>query len=311
MKTVTVLMTTLNSMPFVADAVQSILVQTYQDFELLIVDGGSSDGTVEKIQAISDPRIQLFICPGLRRSAQLNYALKQAAGEYIAIMDSDDIALPQRLEEQARYLQSNTSIALAGSWSEYIDNDGSFLEINKRPLEHTAIVQRLFSFGHPSLSSLMFKKSILESGRYFNESLQGLEDIEWYMRIASVARFGVIPEVLMKFRQRENSLSKQNTDENKKTFIKCVDAYFSHEREGDHPLLPLSLWGIAHYYFGDNERARKLLFQSLRSEGCHSQTLRYLIPTIVFPGPIRHYFRRNRFFNYIARSYRTAGHSQV
>ena len=87
-------MTTLNSARYISDAVQSIILQTQQDFDLFIVDGGSSDGTIEKIKAFTDSRIRLFQCKELRRSAQLNYGLTKAAGEYIAIMDSDDIALP-------------------------------------------------------------------------------------------------------------------------------------------------------------------------------------------------------------------------
>ena len=308
MNTVTVLMTTLNSVRFAADAVQSILLQTYQDFELCIVDGGSSDGTVERIKAFTDPRIRFFECKGLRRSAQLNYGLLKASGDYIAIMDSDDIALPQRLEEQVRYLQNTSSVSLVGSWSEYIDENGNSLEINKRPLEHAHIIQHLFSFGNPSLSSLMLRKSILESNQFFNESLQGLEDIEWYLRISSYARFGVIPKVLMKFRQTKDSLSKQINAANNRVFVDCVNTYFSHPLNGNHPKAPYALWGIAHYYYGETRTARKLLRQSLRREGWSIQTFRYLIPTIVFPGPLLKYMRENRLLKSLAHFYRAAGH---
>jgi glycosyltransferase involved in cell wall biosynthesis len=272
-----------------------------------VVDGGSIDGTMKLLRNFTDPRIRLFECKGLRRSAQLNYAFKKATGEYIAIMDSDNIALPYRLDEQVQYLQNNFSVSLIGSWTEYIDEHGASIEINKRPLEHTRIMEHLFSFGNPGFSSIMFRKSILDGAQYFNESLLSLEDIEWYLRISSFVRFGAVPKVLMKFRQTKDSLSKQKNAANDRVFVECVNTYFSHAPGGGHPKVPHALWGIAQYYYGETSIARKLLFQSLQRDGWSFQTFRYLIPTIIFPGSLLKYYRGNRFLKSLGHLYRTLG----
>jgi glycosyltransferase involved in cell wall biosynthesis len=302
---ISVLMTTLDSARFVEDAVDSILAQTYQPWELIVVDGGSIDGTMDILRKITDSRVHLFECTGLRRSAQLNYAMRKASGEYIAIMDSDDIALPQRLEQQLQFLQMNVSVALVGSWSEYIDENGTVLETNKRPIKHEEIIKKLFNFGHPSLSSIMFRRAILERGDYFNESLQGLEDIEWYLRISSFIKFAIIPEVLMKFRQTQNSLSRTKDKNNERLFINCVNTYFLQEIKEKNSHLSKALWGIAHYYYGDSNIARMLLLQSLISEGLYFQTFRYLIPTLIFPGPLLNSIRGNRFVRNILHGLRS------
>ncbi len=109
MQLVSVIMTTLNSARFVTEAVESILNQTYQNWEMIVVDGGSTDETINILRKYSDTRIHLFVCDGLKRSAQLNYAMQKAVGEYIAIMDSDDCALPERLEIQLQYLKAHDS----------------------------------------------------------------------------------------------------------------------------------------------------------------------------------------------------------
>ena len=304
MQLVSVIMTTLNSARFVTEAVESILKQTYQSWEMIIVDGGSTDETINILRKYTDSRIHLFECEGSKRSAQLNYAMQQASGQYIAIMDSDDIALPQRLEKQLQYMEINASVSLLGSWSEYIDESGNVLEINKRPIKHEDIVKNLFSFGHPSLSSIIFRRSILDGGQYFNESLQGLEDIEWYLRISSFVRFSIIPIVLMKFRQTTNSLSRHKNIVNERLFIDCVNAYFVQDKNGTFSKLSKSLLGIANYYYGEISIARKLLIQSLISEGNSFQTLRYLIPTIIFPGELLNSIRGNGLFKDLANACR-------
>jgi glycosyltransferase involved in cell wall biosynthesis len=291
---VSVIMTTLNSARFIEEAVESIIAQTYRHWEMIIVDGGSTDETIPIIQKYTDPRIRLFECKGLRRSAQLNYAIRKAFGEIIAIMDSDDIALHERIDLQLQYLRSHDDVSIVGSWAEYVDEKGGFLAINRRPIEHEEIIKNLFSFGQPSLSSIMFKKqTIIENSQYFNESLQGLEDIEWYLRVSSLVKFAVIPKVLMKFRQTKNSLSRVKNTANEKIFIDCVNAYYSQIPKDGNSQTSKPLLGIAHYYYGVTGTARKLLLQSLLKDGVSLQILRYLIPAVLFPGALLNALRGN------------------
>jgi hypothetical protein len=150
----------------------------------------------------------------------------------------------------------------------------------------------------------MMKRSIFSTCEYFNESLQGLEDVEWYLRISTVATFGSIPVVLMKFRQTRNSLSRNEDTPNRNIFIACVDSYFVKHCSSEKIRPPKVLWGIAHYYYGDYRKSRKILLECLLNEGCDIQTLRYLLPTVLFSGKQLHAFKKNYSFVVLANYYR-------
>ena len=114
---ISVCMPVFNAEQFVAEAVESILTQTLQDFEFLIIDDGSSDGTPAILTkyAKKDQRIRLSIRSNKGVVSTLNELVDQACGEFIARMDSDDISLPERLERQAAYLQANHECIALGS----------------------------------------------------------------------------------------------------------------------------------------------------------------------------------------------------
>jgi glycosyltransferase involved in cell wall biosynthesis len=280
MAAITVIMTTLNSARFVEEAIKSILRQTFQDWKLLIIDGGSIDDTVPKIKAIPDSRIHLDRCSGMRRSEQLNYGFSLIQSKYIAIMDSDDVALPERLEKEYQFLNTHTNISIVGSWAELIDEKGNYLGILKKPIYHIDIIDRLTINAFPSFGSILFRKEIFAHHVLFNPSLLRAEDYDWYIRISEYAAMENIPIPLMRFRQTRDSLSRKNILENNIELMKSVDTYF-HSCTEDDPRPILRLQGIAHYYYGSPLQARSLLMRSLRREGIRQLTIRYLIPLLV------------------------------
>ncbi|HKQ33129.1 MAG TPA: glycosyltransferase family A protein, partial [Thermodesulfobacteriota bacterium] len=114
---VTVLMTVYNGEKFLNEAIDGILNQTFRDFEFLIINDGSTDGSREIIKSYKDPRINLVDNESnIGLTASLNRGLSLAGGEYIARQDADDISLPERLEKQISILERNPDIALLGSW---------------------------------------------------------------------------------------------------------------------------------------------------------------------------------------------------
>ena len=141
---VTVLLTVWNGMPYLAEAVQSILAQTHKDFVFLILDNGSEDGTAAYLDSLNDPRLEIVHLPeNIGRTAVLNKGLGMVQTPYTAVMDADDVAEPQRLEMQTAFLEAHPEVALVGSDVRYIDQAGAFIGEDKFPPDHAGLRDKL------------------------------------------------------------------------------------------------------------------------------------------------------------------------
>lgn len=202
----TVLMPVYNAAPYLREAVNSILNQSFRDFEFLIFDDGSTDGSREILGAYDDPRIRLFCYPentGYVR--HLNRGIELARGEYLFRMDADDIALPQRLERQVAFLDANPGVGLCGSWAETPDTPARLL---RRPCSHEEIRLQLLSgttFIHPTVA--MRCSMLRQHGLRYREEYLYAEDYALWAECAKVTRMAIIPEVLLRYRIHENSVS--------------------------------------------------------------------------------------------------------
>jgi glycosyltransferase involved in cell wall biosynthesis len=303
---ISVIMTTLNSARFVAEAVESILNQTYQNWEMIVVDGGSTDETINILRKYSDTRIHLFVCDGLRRSAQLNYAMQKAVGEYIAIMDSDDCALLRRLEKQILYFEQHPDTTILGTWGQWMNENGERGGLVKMPHDPKTILTflatpRLMLFG-----STMFRSSLLLYP--MNESLDRCEDVDWYLRISKQATFAIVPEPLMMIRKTKQSLSRRNNIENDHRFSSIAESVCQQIRqeETDEERIALSyLWqGISHYYYGSRKKAKEGLLLAWKHHQRNAMLIRYLLPVLILPEPVFKYFRMNKLIKYILEVFR-------
>jgi glycosyltransferase involved in cell wall biosynthesis len=128
---VTVLMPVYNTEKYIAEAICSVLTQTFKDFELLIINDGSTDKSMEIIRTFDDPRIVVVDQSNAGIAIALNKGIQLARGEYIARFDADDICYPHRLEEQYNFLKRNPDYILIGSDVDYIDKEGKYLFYNK------------------------------------------------------------------------------------------------------------------------------------------------------------------------------------
>ncbi len=211
---VTILMSVFNGEKFLREAVESILSQTFMDFEFLIIDDGSTDNSVEIINSYSDPRIRLVRNEtniGLTKS--LNIGLRLARGEYVARMDADDVSLPHRLEKQIHLMAENLNLAVCGSWIETIsdvptiwrtkENDS---EIKANLLFHNDIV-------HPSV--VIRRKILLENDMFYNENMKTAQDYELWARLSNISNLRNIPEVLLKRRIHTNQIGKMYPQDQK------------------------------------------------------------------------------------------------
>lgn len=215
--TVTVLMAVRNGLPYVEEAVESVLRQTFQDFELVIVEDASTDGTRERLRAFTDPRIRL-VCNDSQQgqTRSLNRGLEFAKSRYVARIDADDICLPQRLETQVRFLDENPKIAVVGSrWiglspsgkplgtrGNALSDDGSFLGRLLRgdcPLYHTTV---------------MFRKEAMEQAGGYDAAFKIGQDYDLWARMAVRGLRAVVletPLVFYRFHARQQSVADRPT----------------------------------------------------------------------------------------------------
>jgi glycosyltransferase involved in cell wall biosynthesis len=213
---VTVLMPVFNGEKYLPAAIKSILSQTYTDFELLIIEDGSTDGSPSIIKGFKDPRIRVEengVNKGLVYSR--NRGIEISRGEYIACMDCDDISLPERLAIQVAFMDAHPDIGLSGTWLQVIDDEPGYVqkyltnpdEIKANLLFYTSIAQ----------PSAIIRKSVLESThlRYDNTHMHYYEDYGLWVALSLHTKISNIPRVLVQYRVHAKSFSHSNARENK------------------------------------------------------------------------------------------------
>lgn len=200
MPKVSVLMPVYNGEQFVAEAVNSILSQTFSDFELIIINDGSSDDSFKVIKSFNDPRIVYIHNSENTGLANVrNKALGIARGEYIAWLDCDDISLPTRLEKQVRLLDQNPRLGLCGTWVETIGLSSN--DVWQYPSKSEMLRSRMLFDDPFATSSIMMRAACLrELETCFNLSYPPAEDYELWERISKYWEIANIPEVLTFYR---------------------------------------------------------------------------------------------------------------
>ncbi|KXJ53207.1 glycosyltransferase family 2 protein [Cycloclasticus zancles] len=209
--TVSVLMPVYNTEKYLKEAIDSILSQSYRDFEFLIVDDGSTDGSLDIIQnsANNDPRIKFVSEPNKGICATRNQLTTWASGQYLAWMDSDDICNLTRLERQIEYLKNDTSCNVVGCGSYLLDDDGFKICRWITPQSHDEIDSWHISGNGGAIifaSTMMLKSSVEQAGG-FNEQLTGAEDLCLLLRLAEIGKIENISDELYFYRQHIESIS--------------------------------------------------------------------------------------------------------
>ena len=204
---VTVLMSVYNGEAYLSKAVESILTQTYQHFEFLIIDDASTDRSAQVLSSYPDERIRVIRNEtnlGLTRS--LNKGLALAQGKYIARMDADDVSYPQRLEKQVDFMEAHAEVGLCGSWA--LDRKGETLRqrifsCNEQEIRFSFL--RYNPFVH---SSVMLRAAILQEHRLeFDPDFLYAQDYELWIRIANYTKLANLPEFLVQYRIHDQQIT--------------------------------------------------------------------------------------------------------
>jgi glycosyltransferase involved in cell wall biosynthesis len=199
---VSVVMSVYNGETYLQEAVESILSQTFNDFEFIVIDDGSFDSTPRLLARYEqrDPRVLIYRFEGNRGlSTSLNFGIERARGEYIARMDADDVSLPNRLQEQVSFMDAHPEISVCGSWVELIGmkNGGEW----KYPASHEAIYARTLFENTLVHSSIIIRVSLFKKyALAYDESVRYAQDYELWSRTVALTRFANVDQVLLRYR---------------------------------------------------------------------------------------------------------------
>jgi glycosyltransferase involved in cell wall biosynthesis len=216
---VSVIIPAYNAELFIERTLRSVLAQTYQNLEVIVVDDGSQDRTAAIVQSIAqeDDRIHFFQQANAGVAAARNLAIQKARGELIAPIDADDIWFPQNLEKQVRCITTDTGIGLVYSWSVEIDESdqlsGGFHASYQKGEVYLALLNQNF-IGNAS-AVLLRRECLNQVGRYDStlraQGAQGSEDWDLYLRLSERYSVGVVPEFLVGYRQITTSMSRNRS----------------------------------------------------------------------------------------------------
>ncbi len=223
--TVTVLMSAYNSASFILEAVESILKQTWTDFEFLIINDGSTDNSVDLVRSFSDERIKLILNDkNIGLTASLNRGINIAKGKYIARMDADDIAEPNRLSSQVDFLEKHPEIGILGSpcllFNNTPANTSSIYHVPDNDLEIRWISLLNNPFAHPTV--MLRRELLTQYNLSYDEAFKTAQDYEFWTRLLNYTQGANLNFPVLKYRVGEGiTKTKRESQLKNHDFIAC------------------------------------------------------------------------------------------
>jgi len=208
---VSVLMTIYNAGSYLNEALDSLLNQSFNDWELIAIENGSGDGSQKVLDEYKDKRVRIFtLSENIGRTPALRFAFEQAKGEFIAVLDSDDISSPERFSSQVSFLDLHPEVVLVGTWAEYIDESSEIFSTLK-PTSDVKMLHDCLGWSNPIIhSSAMFRMTTAkEVGGYPEEFIYG-QDFGLIIALAQKGDIAIIPKLLCQFRVISTSMSHSN-----------------------------------------------------------------------------------------------------
>ncbi len=282
-----------NEERYLEEAVRSILSQTFRDFEIVIVDDGSTDGTAALLETLAsgDSRIRVFCQENSGLMCSLNRAVRESRGELIARMDGDDVSEPERLALQVEFLDAHPDVVAVGCQVLWTDPDGAALRRNHHPLEHEEIDELLlrgegWAIQH---ATCVIRKNALDRIGGYREEFLFSEDLDLLLRLAEVGRMANLPGVLYRYRQHGRSICHAKRKDQKVYHDRILEEAFARRGiEAPDELLRFRgenladgdqhrIWGWWALNGGNVQTARKHAWISLREYPLRKESWRLLI----------------------------------
>lgn len=208
MPLISVIIPVYNGEKTIQETIESVLNQTFQDWELLIINDGSQDATLEIVEGIQDSRIKVFSYTNAGQATSRNRGFSYSVGEFVAFLDADDLWTPDKLDAQLQALQANPQAAVAYSWTDSIDEAGQFLRQGSH-INLTGEVYKyllLMNFLENGSNPLIRRHALNEVGD-FDASVTPAEDWDMWLRLAAHYEFVAVPSVQVLYRISSNSAS--------------------------------------------------------------------------------------------------------
>ena len=226
---ITVIMSVYNAQTYLNEAIESILNQSFSDFEFLIINDCSEDDTRKILDGFArqDHRIKLLTNKkNLGLTKNLNRLVQMSNGEYIARMDADDISLSERFKEQIDYFESHTDIDITGTYSQNISSEGKVIGERKVPHTHEEITKLLPKLNPLSHPTVMFRTSALKRIGGYNERYKTSQDFHlWFKATGHGLKINNIPKVLFQYRMNDSYVSRKSFQYRLNEFKIKLDGY--------------------------------------------------------------------------------------
>lgn len=197
---ITVLMSVFNGSDYLSIAVESILNQSFTDFEFLIIDDGSSEPVLDDILSYGDDRIRTIRQENMGLTKSLNTGIGLARGQYVARMDADDVSPPDRLENQFKVISRSDRLDLVGTFFEIIDEEGNLVKKKELIVDPVYRLWRLQFHNNYGHGSMMFRKSSIIKVGMYDTRLRFAQDFDLWSRISKKYNTHIIPEFLYRYR---------------------------------------------------------------------------------------------------------------
>ncbi|MEM6752982.1 MAG: glycosyltransferase [Cyanobacteria bacterium P01_C01_bin.38] len=208
MPQISVVVPAYNSQNTISETITSVLQQTFSDFELIVINDGSTDGTLEILSGVKDARLKVYSYPNGGLPTARNRGILRARGEFISFIDADDLWTPDKLELQLQALQKNPQAGVAYSWTICMGNNGKSFhpgvsESFQGNVYHNLLIGNFIASG----SNVLIRKQAIESVGYFDESLKSCEDWDYWLRLAPKWDFVVVAKPQIIYRLSSGAMS--------------------------------------------------------------------------------------------------------
>jgi len=291
MKKVSVILTCYNGARWISEAIASVLAQTYRDFELLIIDDGSTDNSKEIVASyLSDKRVRYIYQSNRGFSAAINRGIKESSGSLIGFIGQDDLWLPNKLELQVKYFSKHKNVDLVRSNYYSIDSEGRVIRLVKERVppfsSRQKMIEHLFLHNFIGFETVLVKKKCFDDVGLFDERMVGFSDYDMWMRVAGDFNIGYLDLPLVKKRQHEFQLSKVRIEDVlKDEFLmakKAIDRYPFLKRIIGKKIASLYYaWGIALLQKGNNKEAKQKFIKAIKCQPWKLKaTAAYIAPAL-------------------------------
>ena len=294
----TVLMPVYNEAKYLRSSIQSILDQTYKDFEFLILNDDSTDNSEEVILSFNDKRIKYVKTERLGLSSLLNYGVSISLGDIIARMDSDDIALPGRLEKQLKFIEDKDENYISSAWFASFKGK-KLLHFVKHPTSDYKIKRQLNTSNPICHPLAIFYKSFFLKLRGYDEELDCLEDHNLWLEARNRAEFGNIPEILLLKREKENSLGELERNKPKAFIYNLLNSHFEEDYYKNSSAVKDDKLKLEYLYGSRNKLRKRLLRNNIMSIKRSYYFIYSFLPEFIFNKKLNNHikWKANKFIS--------------